>query len=284
MNWKIRFRYVLLPKILSPFRAVGNLLGRFLSIYSVVILLTFTAGALWYFYCVSFDELVPNLIPELLSIVITVLIIDTLYKKRSDSEVKKILISQLQSRNNAVATNALKEIDARGWLSDGTLKKAFLISTNLDGNSLSGGDLREVALSFSSLKDTSWFETDLEGAFLNGVDLRNATLSMHATGSHYAEANLRDVTLANSNLMGAIVRDEQLIQVRSLWRATMPDGTTYDGRYNLSFDKDLHLRFANDPNDPSEWSQFYGVPVTEYLQGQAWAKANSELLATRDSE
>jgi hypothetical protein len=227
---------------------------------------------------VNLAELWPNIIPELLSISITVLIIDTLYRKHSDDELKKVLIKQLGSKNNAVASQALEELGARGWLSDGTLNSAYLISANLDGNSITGADMRGVHLSFASLKDTPWFETDLEGAFLDHADLENATLSMPAVGPHFAEANLENAFLSHANLRNSKVRHEQLVKVRTLWRATMPDGSTYDGRYNLQYDLDLFRKSAKDTNDPAEFALFYGVSLVEYLKGQEWAKENSHLF------
>lgn len=279
MDWRKRFRYIIWPRITKPFRFIGDFLGRTITIYRATLLLTLIAITIWYITRVDISELWPNIIPELLSIAITVFIIDTLYRKRSDDELKKVLIKQLGSKNNAVASEALKELDARGWLNDGTLNGAFLISANLDGNSISGADMIGVNLSFASLIDTSWFETDLEGAFLDHANLQDATLSMHAVGPHFAEANLKDASLSNANLRNSKIRPEQLCKVKSLWRATMPDGSLYDGRYNLQYDIDLFRKSGGNTNNPSELAFFYNVNEANYLDGQEWAKKHPHLFS-----
>ncbi|MBT7071097.1 MAG: pentapeptide repeat-containing protein [Anaerolineae bacterium] len=190
-------------------------------------------------------------------------------QKRSDKELKKVLISQLGSKSNAVATGALKELDARGWLSDGALQGAYISSANLENNSFTGGDLKGAHLSFSNLRNTSWFETDLEGAFLDHVDLRKASLSIHAVGPHYAEANLKNVSLSFADLSGARIRHEQFIQTRSLQNAIMPDGELYDGCYNLEADINFAKKTGKNVNNAKEMALFYGVVVEKYLLGQA---------------
>lgn len=54
----------------------------------------------------------------------------------------------------------------------------------------------------------------------------------------------------------------------------MPDSRIYDGRYNLQADISLHLMFARDPSNSNEWAEFYGVPVSRYLESQSWASQN----------
>jgi hypothetical protein len=203
-----------------------------------------------------------------------------MYRIRSNTERKKVLISKLGSKNNSVASEALLELNAQGWLSDGTLEGAFLISANLDGNSLTMANLKGAMLSFSSLRDTSMFETDFRGAYLDNVNFENATFSQHAVGPHYTEADLTDANLSHSNLKGAKIRDEQMKKTRSLWRTIMPNGTNYDGRYNLKHDIDLHLKFAKDPKNLNEWARFYSVSVEQYIEGQVWAKQNNIPLYT----
>ena len=270
LRWRIWYRITL------PFSILGKFLSRIFTIYRVAFLLGIVAIALWYFHHIDFEVLLPNIVTDLLGVAITVFVIDTMYRVRSDTERKKVLITKLGSKNNAVATEALHELEAEGWLSDGSLNRVFLISCNLDGNSFTGADLRQVSFSFSSLRETTWFEVDLQGAFLDHADLTNATLSMHDFDKHFAEADLTGVTLFSANLSGAKVRHEQLRKVRSLWKAKMPNGELYDGRYNLQADMEQFLKYSRNPNDPQEWATYYGVSVSQYLSGQKWANANSE--------
>ncbi|MBI3170429.1 MAG: pentapeptide repeat-containing protein [Chloroflexi bacterium] len=265
IRWKIWYRLTL------PFDLIAKFLSRVLNIYRIAFLMTIIATGLWYFNDISIEALIPNIITDLLGIALAVFIVDAMYRLRSDAERKKVLISQLGSKNNAVATSALHELDAQGWLSDGSLQNAFLTSCNLDGNKLSGGDLRRAHLSFSSLQNTSWFETDLRGAFLDHANLTNATLSIHATGPHFAEADLTDATLFRTNLSLAAVRHEQLCRVKTLWGTTMPEGKLYDGRYNLKDDVENFLKHTLPPYVPEKWASYYGVSLSQYLEGQEWA-------------
>ena len=275
-RWRLRFRWVFWYRLTSPFRRLGRILTRFVTPYPTAILLALVAVLLLRTYKPNFEVLLPNVITDLFGVAITVLLIDTIYRVRSDSELKKVLVSKLGSKNGTVATEALKEIEARGWLHDGTLYKAFLLSASLDGNSFMGADMRRAHLSFSSLQQTTWLETDLQGAFFDYVDLRKAQFYMYSDGN-LLQADISGASFANANLTGATFRDEQLCRARTLWRATMPDGTTYDGRYNLPQDIELFLSVPHNAADPLEWAAFYGVGPPEYAQGQSWAKENPSL-------
>ena len=278
LGWRIRFRYIIWPRITRPFKRVSESVVRYLTVQRAALVLILLALGFWYYARVPIDDLWPNIIPELLSISITVLIIDALYRRRSDDQLKGVLIKQLGSRNNAVATVALSELDARDWLSDGSLEGAFLLSANLDNNTMTGADMKGVHLSFASLRNTTWFEADLESAALDHADLRSATLSMRVEGGHFVEANLKDATLFEANLSGAQVRHEQLVQAKTVWRAQMKDGKRYDGRYNSEFDLEMFRNAGMDVSDSKSISNYYGVSESAYLEGQEWAKNNPHLF------
>lgn len=284
-DWWRRFRiskgWLIMYRIKSPFRALKQFLLRYFTIYRVALIIIIIAGVIWYLTNITLEELWPNIIPELLSIAITVFIIDTLYNKRSDDEQKRVLVGKMGSNNNDVATEAWTEIDARGWDLDGTLRGKFLLSANLDGNKFTGADMRGIILSFSSLRDTSWIETDLEDAALDHTDLTGSTLSSYPDGPHIPEANLKNASLFNANLTNAKVRPEQLVQVRSLSGAIMPDGRKYDGRYRLpdeveSIEKLIKQR-GGDIESPLLIAAYYGVPVEDYVVGQEWANNHPNL-------
>lgn len=278
INWRF-LRWRIWYSITSPFRAIGNFLSRVFTIYRIAALLAVIAVALWYYYQIDFETLVPNIVTDLIGAALAVFIIDTMYRLRSNAERKKVLIAKLGSKNNAVATDALHELAAQGWLSDGSLQRAFLLSCNLDGNSFTGADFRRASFSFGSLRDTTWFEADLQGAYLDHTDLSNATLSMPADIPHrYIEADLTGALLFDANLAGAEVRHEQLCRARSLCRAIMPDGQLYDGRYNLPEDVERFLKFACNPNNPMEWAKYYEITLDRYLEGQKWAQINLSRL------
>lgn len=122
LNWKTRFRYIIWPKIAHPFKVVGEFISRLFTIQRVALLFALAGLVIMYYTKVKLEDLWPNIVTELLSIAITVFIINALYKRHSDDETKRVLIQQLGSKNNAVTTQALTELEARGWLADGTLQ------------------------------------------------------------------------------------------------------------------------------------------------------------------
>jgi len=82
---------------------------------------------------------------------------------------------------------------------------------------------------------------NLEKADLRGSDLRGANLSF---------ANLR-----GADLRGAKVTDEQLSEAKSLKDATMPDGSRYDGRFNLMGEIASAPAYGIDVDDHEEMAQ-----------------------------
>jgi len=67
--WLLKYR------IAKPFRYIGKLMLKIFTVYRVAFLFILISALVWYFSNVTLDELVPNIIPELLSISITVFII-----------------------------------------------------------------------------------------------------------------------------------------------------------------------------------------------------------------
>src|SRR5690606_14136332 len=75
---------------------------------------------------VDVEGFLENLVPEFIGIVFTVLIIDTLDKRRENSLIREQLISQLHSYYKPVALQSIEELRVLGYLSDGSLKNLDL--------------------------------------------------------------------------------------------------------------------------------------------------------------
>lgn len=192
-----------------------------------------------------------NVTSELTSIAVTVLVIDTLNERRSIQQEKVALILQMDSPTNSIAREAVRVLRARGWLMDGSLQEAFLYRANL------------------------------QDSFLVNADLKNANLR---------RANLNRAYLQGANLTGAKdLEDKQLVQTKSLQGANMPDGSRYNGRYNLSRDLRWALKNGIDINEPAAMAEFYMVSLESYERGQSWARQNlsslrSQAMATTEEE
>ncbi|MEL6408628.1 MAG: pentapeptide repeat-containing protein, partial [Chloroflexota bacterium] len=159
-----------------------------------------------------------NASSELISIAITVLIIERASRKQSEAERKSELIFQLGSDERVTAKGALRMLRHRGWLTDG---------------SVNGSYLRRANLAESDLSDAS-----LAGADLWGANLNRAFLA----GSNLERTNLRDVDLSDAslwraNLTGAYISNTNLSGV------TLPDGKKWNENIDMS-------RFT-DPQHPN---------------------------------
>jgi hypothetical protein len=189
---------------------------------------------------------------------------NTVIQRREKQQVIARLVEQIHSPNRRARLLAVEDLRARGWLKDGSLRGADLAGTDLQGANLSGADLRHTSLKNANLR----------GADLHWADLGEADL----TGAHLRGANLLWADLHNTTG----VTDRQLSTVYILRRATMPDGTWYDGRYNLRGDIDDAGRDRIKPHDEEGMARWYEVSLQAYQHGQAWAVENLAAAQERD--
>jgi uncharacterized protein YjbI with pentapeptide repeats len=178
------------------------------------------------------------------------------------------LIRKLRSPENKVVLQAVEELRARGWLEDGSLKGIPLCYAHLQNADLFKAGLIKVDLHQANLESVDLSLANLEGAKLARANLRNANLD---------EVNLQGADLFKANLEGAHnLNERQLSQAKRLWGAIMPDGTSYDGRYNLPGDLEFAKWGNVDINDPEAMADFLGVPLEVYLRGQEQPNLTAE--------
>lgn len=247
-----------------------------------------------------FHDLYANLGAEMASIAVTILIIDSLNARRDTQQERARLIRHMASVHPVTALQAVEELRLLGWLEDGSLKNvplrgaalagadllqanlagAYLLSANLEGARLLGANLEnadmfQINLKSSVLQGANLAQANLGGASLQGADLRRANLrDANLTGADLQGANLAEADLTGANLQRANLRktkltDAQLKQAYSLKSARMPDGSRYNGRFNLAGDIQ-HLRqvFGIDITQAKELAAAYEVSLAEYERGQ----------------
>jgi len=109
---------------------------------------------------------------------------------------------------------------------------------------------------------------NLEDTILSKANLQKATLTnANLQGANLFEANLNQTALALANLQNARnLTEQQLVTAFSLTQAIMPDGSRYNGRYNLYGDYK--------ETGAEAMAHCYGVSLEEYLAGQEWAREN----------
>lgn len=231
-----------------------------------------------------------NISPELIGIGITVLIIDAANERRVIELEKKDLILQMGSPDNAFAIEALRKLRARGWLKDGSLRKANLAGSNLQeanlynavmkGVNLSKANLSGAILVGVDLSNSSLAEAELTLARLHGANLRETFLrsadfteavfyETDQASSFLQEAELHGAYMVEANLTNAKVTDEQLMQANALRFASMPSGYRYNGRFNLPGDI-IDYEIMRSQKAVRGVSDFYGVPDDVYQRGQDW--------------
>lgn len=96
-----------------------------------------------------------NIAPELAGIVIGVLTIDYLNERRQEEQLKSQLILQMASKHNDVTDTVVRQLRAKGWLTDGTLKGAELGWANLADADLQEANLENAKLYYSILDDSN---------------------------------------------------------------------------------------------------------------------------------
>lgn len=176
------------------------------------------------------------------------------------------LIRKLRSPDDQTVIQVLEELRKRSLLFDGSLQRMDLRCGHLRGADLHQANLQGADLRMADLRDADLSEADLSHARLNRANLQ---------GTNLAGANLQDADLFNTNLEQVHnLAVEQLTQVYRLRAATMPEGSRYDGRYNLRGDLQDSQVIHVDPNDVDEMADFYRVSVGDYKRGQLWAKEN----------
>jgi uncharacterized protein YjbI with pentapeptide repeats len=170
------------------------------------------------------------------------------------------LINRLQSPENRFVLQAVDELRSCGKLIDGSLRGIALCQAQLDFANLKDTDLCFVDLHQAKLENVDLTSAKLRAAKLNRASLQGANLD----GTDFTSADLYKV-----NLRGAQnLTDEQLATANELFGSIMPDGSIYDGRFNLPGDLARAKWAKVKVDDPKGMADFYGVSLDAYLQGQ----------------
>ncbi len=180
------------------------------------------------------------------------------------------LINKLRSPEKKVALQALEDLRARGWLSDGSLR----------GITLCKADLHDVDFMEADLTNADFHSANLECVDFSKSQLRASKFTRaNLFGANFDKANLTNVDFYKANLRGARnLTAEQLLRVKVLYGAIMPDGSTYNGQFNLAGDLGLAKWAKVNLDDSLEMANFYGVSIEAYLEGQ---KQKSKMSITK---
>jgi hypothetical protein len=170
----------------------------------------------------------------------------------------------LRNSDHEVVAQAVHELRRRDRLGGNLLEWTHLKFVHFQGIDLSSANLQKADLSMADLQGANLSHVNLEGARLLKANLRGCNLDA---------AILKDALLRGANLQGACnLSDEQLSMTSTMRGAMMPDGSRYDGRFNLPGDLYTIHSWRIDANDPEALADFYGVSLDNYLLGQRVVK------------
>ena len=221
------------------------------------------------------DGYITNLFTELLSIGVTIFVLDTLAAIRADKQLKAQLIREMGSTDNGIATRAMNELTARDWLTDGSLQGADLRGANLQEANLREANLQEADLWKANLQETRLGEANLQEARLGEVNLQEALL----VGTNLQEAFLRGANLYKANLVGANLHKAGLREANlhkaNLWGANLQEAFLLGAEFNEdtvlpdgnNWTSETDMERFTDPNHPSFWRS--NVPSSPAYRGDS---------------
>lgn len=194
-----------------------------------------------------------NIFTEVLSVLVTIVVLDQLNAMRIQKQMKHGLIREAGSRSNETAKAAVDYMNHENWLagekgilrnadlSFANLQGARLVDANLEGANLEGANLSGAVLVDANLRNAKFINSDLTKTILHGANLERVDFdgsTLHDTD--LSGANLKDASLLMADIKGKTVF-EMSVKDYTI-RAILPDGSTGKIGDDLS-------RFF-DPNHP----------------------------------
>ncbi len=257
------------------------------------------------------DDFYANVSAELVSIAITVFVIDRLaWQRQGEQEKVQLLgdlIASVRSQNADTVAHAIEKLSERGWLYDGSLEgkdfsganlqKASLYrddkdvnfsecqmkEVNLRGVRLYGVNLQLAYLYKSNLQEAHLLKTNLQGANLGKVNFKDAYLLLaDLEGASLLEADLQGAKLWDTNLADTTgLTDLKLVQADRLRGTKLPDRSRYNGKFRLPGDIADAKEDGIDVSNDEAMAEWYVVPLEDYQHGQEWA--TKHLLKLREA-
>jgi len=167
-------------------------------------------GGLLFYGKADADGYSTNVFTELLSVGITIFVVDRLNERRATNQRKQDLFLQLGSQSNDFALEAKRQLEQLGWLEEALAQKEFP-RANWQGMILKQANLASATLWMANLANADLRMVDLTSAALQYANLTNATLG---------GANLANANAEFANLAGAIVAYSNLTSAK-LWRSNL---------------------------------------------------------------
>jgi hypothetical protein len=179
---------------------------------------------------------------------------------------KADLIAQMGSTVKDVAVAAVEELQRYGWLTDGSLRGAYLRMANLEGANLFRADLQEADLVMANLQDANLGNANLQKTGLSGANVQKAILNAaNLREARLQRANVREANLSMANLYGASLEEANL-SMANLYGANLEEanlkGANLEGAHfsegkrlpdGTSWRPETDMARFTDPDHPDFW-------------------------------
>lgn len=219
----------------------------------------------------SLGQFIISIAPEIVGIFITVVIIDTFYRRREEERLKHDLIREMGSFANPVAIRAVEALRDKGWLTDGTLIHKKFHQAELKYADLSNAVLNRCRFAGANWQNVKAYHLQLTGGQLGGIDLRKSQLNVsnlahtnindadareadfrgcNLEGVHFDQTDLENCNFTGTNLKGTDFYNANLKGV-DFERAVFDENTLMPDGY--SWTPELDIRRYTDPEQPDFW-------------------------------
>ncbi|MEM7118018.1 MAG: pentapeptide repeat-containing protein [Chloroflexota bacterium] len=193
------------------------------------------------------EDFYANISAELASVSVTILLVDRLYRRQDDREIRERLFHRMKGGDKASVREATAEMLAhKGWLKLELKRSRSTHGLDFESASFYEEDLSEVWHFGSTFRNANLRSVNFRDAKITYCDFENAVLSF----ANFQNVRIRrstfvaaDLSYANFDgikpapLYPSIYADDdeaekitnELLKAKYLKRATMPEGTSYSG-------------------------------------------------------
>lgn len=230
---------------------------RFAQVYKIGGGLFLVLIGVWIGSLLFTEGYATNIYTEMLSIFVTILVLDRLNEWRNTQQLKRQLTREASSRDNSTALNAVDWLRAEKWLTidddspllmraklsraslenaylyEANLKNTILYKCNLSHADLSKANMIDTFLHRATLDHTSLFNTDFRHAALGNVSLRHAK---YIETAHFDEHTILPDALPIKDENGKTIQNEVGHYV-----------------YDKYWTPDVDMTRYTDPNHPDFW-------------------------------
>jgi hypothetical protein len=202
-----------------------------------------------------------NCITTILGTGLTVLFFDILTRLRDERVEHVRLLRDIGCGDHGIARRALIEITRRDLHRNRLFRKSILRNGIFDHASLSRAEFLSADMS-----NSSFHYSDFIGAVFSGAKLRlTGFWGCKLQYADFRDADTIGTDFIFADLTKAVIAKHQLRVAYRLHGAVLPDGTLYDGSFNLPGDIQDAKAHGVDVPDPQAMANFYSMSEEELM-------------------